>query len=359
LDRFQGESPEIHMKPIFKLFIISCLSVYCQITYAQVGFQAEDLRADEPFFQQQLQQYQKWLDFSGFGQILKTQTLDVDSQKVYFYLTFRLSHPDSLIKAWQQLKNDFEAENNLTFEEHLFYRMTHLTETQANQAVLEIYDTYALDQKTHFSLSISGNTQGVKTEFYTLPQPITRGLEESTNQAQLNSPPSWSLLRSVVRPVEVAHADLSKCKRLSTTQVRDFLSKRNVYKQVLDYAEAKYKVKGAKLLIVENGKNLRFEVINLRREVLTDKANPILARVLKYFGYDVNWVRRELLIFTIGFRETPAGIVLQCEIQGKYGSGFYENVKRGGYIEMEPEFTNYLEHYADDFAQEVYVHLTR
>lgn len=104
--------------------------------------------------------------------------------------------------------------------------------------------------------------------------------------------------------------------------------------------------------MLESGDVLRFEITDLCREVLIDEANPLLCQILRTFGNDCNFVKRELLTFTIAHRTTAAGFNLHLEIDGKYGSGFYENVRRGGYLNMEIDFDDYLERYADQIKEE-------
>lgn len=57
-----------------------------------------------------------------------------------------------------------------------------------------------------------------------------------------------------------------------------------------------------------------------------------------------------MLRFTISYEETLDGFRIRIELDGKYGSGFYNNVRRGGYIDMEVDFDEYLEDYSDEFS---------
>ena len=96
---------------------------------------------------------------------------------------------------------------------------------------------------------------------------------------------------------------------------------------------------------------LRFRATDLCREVLTDAANPTLAKILNNFGLGVNWVKREKLDILIAYEELPKGFKLTITIDGKYGSGLYNQVGRGGYYSMEGDFDEYLENYADAFKE--------
>lgn len=57
-----------------------------------------------------------------------------------------------------------------------------------------------------------------------------------------------------------------------------------------------------------------------------------------------------MLRFIISYEETLDGFRVRIELDGKYGSGFYNNVRRGGYIDMEVDFDEYLEDYSDEFS---------
>lgn len=57
-----------------------------------------------------------------------------------------------------------------------------------------------------------------------------------------------------------------------------------------------------------------------------------------------------MLRFTISYEETLDGFRVRIELDGKYGSGLYNNVRRGGYIDMEVDFDEYLEDYSDEFS---------
>lgn len=164
--------------------------------------------------------------------------------------------------------------------------------------------------------------------------------------------------KSKIREVNIKSDDFKDMKKMSVQAFQQKFDRKTVYEKIHSYAKQKYERKtcdqrNPKLRLLESEGVLRFEITDLCREVLTDEANPLLCKILRNFGYDCNWVKRELLIFTVIQRETPTGFQLHLEIDGKYGSGFYENVRRGGYLSMEIDFDDYLERYADQFKEEI------
>jgi hypothetical protein len=137
---------------------------------------------------------------------------------------------------------------------------------------------------------------------------------------------------------------------------KDYDAKR-VFEVIYDYAAGKYgnpncPDRKAKVVPLERSKQtLRFEVVDLCLEVLQDEG--VLCPMLRRMGFDCNWAKRELLTFTVTHTETPQGFQLNITLDGKYGPALYENVRRGGYMNMEFDFNEELDRYADQFKEEI------
>lgn len=164
--------------------------------------------------------------------------------------------------------------------------------------------------------------------------------------------------KSKIRKVQLAPANMSGMKKMSVEEFKKRFNKVTVYQNIYEYAQRRFEKevceeREPKVRLLENNEVLRFEVLDLCREVLTDEANPLLCRLLSNLGYDCNWVKRELLTFIVVHEETGDGFQLSIEIDGKYGSGLYEHVRRGGYLSMEIDFDDYLERYADTFKEDL------
>ncbi|MCB9274807.1 MAG: hypothetical protein H6564_12260 [Lewinellaceae bacterium] len=318
------------------LAVLKALSVCTALLACTVlNAQADNLRQDSTFFNQQKTIYQRWLNQSGLGPMLQVEGLSIKEDRISLYLSFPSSDINFVVRSWESLKQNFEAERPITLEQQLFYKMISLMEVRQSMADVQIYDTYDLRREPLFFRGIYFEDGQVKVEE--------------------NNP------KSKIEEVPIFPANLRGMKDMSEAEIREAFSREAVYEKVLEYARGRYgKAKCEQrypmVRVLENGAVLRFEVEDLCREVLTDEANPLLARILNSCcGLNYNWVKRELLNFIITYREFPdgKGFILTIEIDGKYGSGIYDKVRRGGYLSMEVDFDDYLERYADSFKEAI------
>ena len=331
------------MKPALFRLLLSTLffSVLSFATSAQ-----SDLRQDNAFFTDQKATYQKWLDHSGLGKTLKVQFIEVQSDDLALYLAFPFSDADSVTSAWWQLKKEFEQHSDLTLEQQLFYKMTHIMELRQSIGNVQLYNTY--------------DTRLVSC-FY-------RGVYFKEGEVQVDS----SGCMSKIRDIDFDPSDFSHLKRmaafnwdsgeignrtLTPEEVRQRYPKQVVFDIISSHAVKRFQVKKCdlrypKVQMLESKKVLRFEVSDLCKEVLGGE-NPTLCRMLRSLGKECNWAKREKLVFTFTYKESPEGFILNCTIDGLVGSGYYNEVRRGGYINMEEDFDPELEYYADLFQEEI------
>ena len=294
-----------------------------------VSGQVEDLTKDLPFFTGQMDNYQRWLDQSGLGDLLEVEDIKVEPEHLSLYLSFPFEDIDAVMTAWESLKDGFESNSPLTLEQALFYKLIHFMEIRQSMADVQIYDTYNLKNEPLFMRAIYFAEGQVKVE---------------------RSSPRSKTRHIVLKP------DPNGGKSASVMAFQQACSQAVLFEQVLAYAEARYEASPCKgttptVTVLESENVLRFEVTNLCREVLIDEAQPTLCSVLQTFGYPCDWAKRELLTFTVACRPINEGVELSIEIDGKYGSGLYERVRRGAYLSMELDFDDYLERYADTFRE--------
>ena len=316
------------MKRIPSLGILAVLALLMAplASHAQI----EDLTKDSEFFSKQAVLYQRWLDHSGFGKVLKVQTIEAKPQELSLFLAFHYEDIDSIANAWKKLKTDYERVSATTLEQELFYKMVNLMEVRQSMANVQIYDTYDLRKEPLFFRGIFFKDGAVKVE---------------------ESNPRSKIEEMVLSPV-----DFKKMKSWSVQNFQQKYDRQTVYDKIFACARQRFERKvceqrSPKVRLLENQEVLRFEVTDLCREVLTDEANPLLCQILRGLGYDCNWVKREMLIFEVTYRETTTGFQVRIELDGKYGSGLYETVRRGGYLSMEIDFDDYLERYSDSFRE--------
>ena len=103
---------------------------------------------------------------------------------------------------------------------------------------------------------------------------------------------------------------------------------------------------------LEQTDKLRFEAIDLCKEVLSDEKNGWLCEWLNNYT-NCNWMTREMLVFTISYAPTTSGCKIGIRIDGKIGSGLYRQVKRGAYRDIAIEHESYLKRFAEAFTEDL------
>jgi hypothetical protein len=310
----------------YNLLIAIAASLFC---VSPLLAQVEDLRQDLTFFTQQQTVYQRWLDQAGFGEVLHVKDIDVEEQRISLYLGFEFHDIDSIVRGWEVLKADFEASHAITLEQQLFYKATSLMEVRQSRIDVQIYDTYDLRKEPLFFRGIYFEDGEVKVE--------------------ASNP------RAKIREVFFDASDFQE--RGAKGDFQKDYDARRVFELIYEYATDKYgnpncPDRKAKVVPLERSKRtLRFEVVDLCLEVLQDEG--VLCPMLRRMGFECNWAKRELLTFTITHIETTDGFQLNITLDGKYGPSIYENVRRGGYMNMEFDFDEELDRYADQFKEEI------
>ncbi|NRB53738.1 MAG: hypothetical protein HRU41_39165 [Saprospiraceae bacterium] len=288
-----------------------------------------DFTKDLSYFQAQAQVYQDWLDRSGFGAILEVHDLEVKPQEVALYLRTPFQDVDSIMNAWNLLKETYEADAALSLEEHLFYKMIHLMEIDQTKGNVQLYNTYDLNQEPVFF----------------------RGIYFENDQVKVAEDNPRSKIRDIAFDKEDIRIPRAK------ENINGSYNSNAVFDLIYRYAEAKYQNRDCpdrKPVIEKLEKNkrvLRFEVYNLCQEVI--QGQGFICPMLRKMGLNCNFAKRELLRFTITYTETPSGFQLQLILDGKFGSALFEKASRRGYISMEEDFDDELDRYADIFVQEL------
>jgi hypothetical protein len=296
--------------------------------------QNEDLTQDRAFFEQQAKLYQRWLDHNGLGKTLHVKTVEVEPQQVALYLAFPTENADSVAAAWDQLKKDYAALNTgLSLEQELFYKMLHMMELRQSSANVQLYDTYDTRREPCFY----------------------RGIFVKEGAFQLDS----SGCRAQRLDIHISAGDLKSAKKHSIASFQKQFTQQYVFDKIHQYAKQRYERKtcenrypavGPPLI---DGNLMRFEVTDLCREVLKDEQNSTVCAFLNAYLKPCNWIKREKLTFSFSYQQTDNGFTLKCEVEGKVGSGFYDQVGRGGYLDMEIDFDGYLKDYADKLQYEL------
>lgn len=303
----------------------------CLLFSNDLAAQIEDLTQDKSFFNQQKILYQRWLDHTGLGDFLQVRELEVKEDELTLFLEIPLVGIDSIVQAWHFVKTEFELHHPITLEQQLFYKMVSLMEVRQSVARVAIFDTYDLRKEPLFLRGIYFEDGGI--------------------QVVENNP------KSKIREIHFTSVEWqSQRKWVTQSQMKLAYDKAVVFERIYKFVEAYFEQstcqnRNPEVRLLESRAVLRFEAIDLCRVVLTDAANPLLCQFLHEIGLDCNWVKREKLDFTIAYQEQPEGFSLHITLDGKYGSGLYDKVGRGGYYSMEIDFDEYLENYADRFQE--------
>ena len=315
------------------LTLITCLLV------APVWAQIENLTEDEAYFLQQKDEYQRWMDQTGLGRYLHVQDLRVEPERVRLYLGFKASGADTIVDIWNQLKASHESRPGPKFEESLHFRMCNLMGLRQQVAVIEIYDTYDLSREPLFF----------------------RGIHYDAGRVQVQeNNPKGALPRYInIRPSDIKSSSKAGNAAFSKQYTKDY-----VFEQIMQFARQKYAIsrcdqRNPEIHPKPYEDYLRFDVTDLCREVIKEAQNPTICKWLNRLGHNCNWTARELLSFTFVYLPTNDGFTLHLTLEGRVGSGYYTDVKRRGYMDMELDFKQELEDYADAIVFEIKKYLTR
>ncbi|MCP4109843.1 MAG: hypothetical protein GY749_30715 [Desulfobacteraceae bacterium] len=109
-----------------------------------------NLKENKDFFEAQKEEYQRWLDYTGIGQVLNVHSIKIKRNKLLLYMGTVESN--NVIGAWDTLKDEFEKNHFLTLEKRLFYRMLHTMDISeyAEYAKINIYATYDVTKERCF-----------------------------------------------------------------------------------------------------------------------------------------------------------------------------------------------------------------
>jgi hypothetical protein len=296
--------------------------------------QPEDLTRDKVFFEKQAVLYQRWLDHSGLGKSLRVKTLEVEPQQIALYLSFPTENADTAAAVWARLKKDYAALNTgVGLEQELFYKMLHLMELRQSVANVQLYDTYDSRKEPCFYRAFFVRDGAFRVDS--------------------------SGCKAKKLDIFISPGDLKGGKKHSASAFQQQFTQEYVFDKIHQYAKQRYERqtcenrKPAVSAPQIDGNVLRFEVTDLCKEVLKDAQNDAVCAFLNKYVKPCNWIKREKLSFTFVYQTQNGGFQVKCEVEGKVGSGYYDQVARGGYLDMEIDFDGYLSDYANNLQYEL------
>lgn len=296
-----------------------------------------------PFFRQQSQTYQKWLDQSGLGAVLRVQDTEVRHDSlVLLYLGFYTEDVDTIWAQWQQLKTGYRSlDNGSRLERELLEKMAYYLEIRPEQGQVRLFDTYDLDKTPCF-----------KTKIHFLRDTVR--LEESRCKNEL-------------RTVSVKASDLSASKKkLSSATFKKQYGQQAVFDKLIPYFRNRYTRQQCDnryptFNLFSGGEDLHFTVNDLCKEVLIDETNPWWCKALYGAGCGSckNCIKRERLDIRIRYEATADGFRLITDINAAYGSGWYDRPRDNGYHDLQLDYPQALKTYADQLNEAIYQRLLR
>ncbi len=302
----------------------------------------DNFQKDTTFFNTQLDKYSKWLEkegLNGYIKVLDYKLLSQNKKKfTHFSLRLKMTPPekDSALSIWKGLRNEYTKNELVEIEEVLFDKMIYLMEIPEDNASIQILDS---EGGFRFKVFTENGRLMIKEN-------INKSIEPD--------------------PIYLSYTQTGK---LSKAQFDAKYTKEFVLDKAFQFAVKRYQItkpgcQGRKPVVnrLRSSENqLRFEVMDLCVEVLTDASENPLCSFYQLLGGDCNWKTREWLTCVFTYIPNPAtgGFSLALRIDGKVGSGYYDTLPRGAYHDMETDYKRYLEAYADKIMAELEVYLKK
>jgi len=321
---------------IYKLLLLLIIFFFPKSAFLQnIEFTIED----DNFFQSKIPRYEKWLESYGFNQLLKVHEIDTDygdTSRVTLILKTNFVDADTSYSIWKEIKNQYDRKSPYdSLEIKLFKHFCNLMQIPFNHGVIEIYNNINQEEIPCFNR-------------YLYYDDLKGFIVDSDN------------CMNIVKPVVIDNISVSNNRLISSVKIENPPSKK-VTKAILEkeikayiknYYVTKFNVE-PDFLIPQRGKLVKYEIMHIKNEVLTDESNFLLAEWLnKCCSKNINWVANEFITTEIGFELEGNSLVIIVDMNGKYGFGVMKP-RRSGYMDMEPEFEEYLETYVEKFAEQL------
>lgn len=313
--------------------MFSCLALCAQTP----AFTDEDLA----FFHQKAGVYQQWLDKTGLGNAIKVTKVRLKKENTELELLLRVNAVDldTAIALWNRAKDDYNLTAGHPLEEKLFRTFADFMEIPPEQGNVQVY---VLD------------TDGAYVPCFFV------GIWEEDGSIRTDA----RLRECRDRPLDISlqPMPLRKTTKGKSTEIRRQLNSSQVFNAIEAFLRAQYTRtdcydRRPELLVEKRTETfLRVSISDLCRVVLTDEQKSIWCRTLETVGWACNDVRRERLEFEFSYLSGSNQI--GGRLTGKFGSGVYRP-RKSGYMDMEPDFNDYLDTFHLKFQQELKAHLDK
>ncbi|MFM9951684.1 MAG: hypothetical protein ACKV1O_27390 [Saprospiraceae bacterium] len=326
------------MKHYALLLLLGCLF---QMTLLPSSVSAQDLSEDSSFFQSKAKEYQRWLDQTGLGMALAVKEVKLikEGSELELHLRLRPTDLDSAVGLWRRIKTDFQIATEQSLEEKLFNVFAKKMEIPPAQGNVQIY---VFDKKGNyipcFYVPIWEENGVVKSE-------------EVIGECK-------------DKPIDIRFKpqQIRQTIKGKTTIVERQLTADEVFDRAIQFLRYKYGRSECYERYPEIVEELRTEtllkvsVTDLCLVVLTDEQKSLWCKSMEALGWKCNDVRRERLEFEFFYPGNSKSIT--GKLTGKFGSGVYRP-RKSGYMDMEPDFEDYLDAFNLKLHQELKVWLEK
>ncbi len=324
----------------FRCCLPSLLLILCfsgRLAAQTIRFSADDFA----FFTHKTEAYQRWLDLNGLGQALHVTKvrLKKDSTELELLLHVNATDLDTAIALWNRAQDDVRLSSDQPLEEKLFQTFADFMEIPPAQGNVQVY---VLDADGAY----------IPCFYVAIWEEDGRIRTDSRIRECKDKPIAVSL----------APLPLRKTVKGQTAEIERRLTGKQVFDGIEAFLKAKYTRTNCYdrrpevLVELRTETFLRISISDLCRVVLTDEQKSIWCRTAETLGWKCNDLRRERLEFE--FTYLSGSNSLSGRLTGKFGSGVYRP-RASGYMDMEPDFNDYLETFHLKFQQELKAYLEK
>ena len=304
---------------------------------------------DKDFFDKTATQYDRWLTSLGLSSLISVEKISVkkNETEVELHLLMTTRDLDKAVAQWRALrlemskgKTDSTVLEKMLFD--TFIRQMQITDEQGNVQV------YVRDEQGQYIPC-----------FYV-------AIWRENGDLKIDSRLNMGVCKSKTLDVSVTLPPI-KTPKGKTTTVQTPLSPNAVFDKIQRFARGQFEKTTCydRFPIVEvdynksKGNVLVFTVTDLCRVVLKDEDKSLWCKTYQLLGGQCNDIRRERLIFTFNYEAIGNNAYrLTGELQGLFGSGAFKP-RVSGYMDMEPDFNDYLTAYANDFQGRLKAYLEK
>ena len=322
------------------LLFLMTLGVLCAsrpVCAQTIAFTPEDL----VFFQQKSVAYQRWLDQTGLGESIRVTKvrLNKEDTEVELLLRANSTNQDTAIALWNRANEDYLRAAGRPLEAALFQTFAAIMEIPPAQGNVQVY-------------LLDANGAYIPC-FYV-------GIWE--DQGEIRTDVRQRECKSMEHNIVLKPRPLRKTVQGQTLEISRTLDSKQVFDSIETFLKKKYTKTNCydrypKLRVeLRTETVLKISISDLCKLVLTDEEKSAWCALMEALGGNCNDTRRERLEFT--FRYLSGSNELSGELTGKFGSGVYRP-RESGYMDMEPDFSDYLKDFHLKFQGELKAHLNK